>query len=207
MRAHWPIGVDVGFTLAQCNRYCLSAVVCPQPMEASHEKFASFFRGYLASLPPSCCIRSALTVFAQDEPKRPTNPGLVPNTGQINTGVAQQASSQSTEVDNIPAPRSGVGCARPAHFPAAVGWRRRADTTGTGGQQPPAQRASRVAKRRRRPAGNHHRRLGARFEFGRVRSTVHFCKDNRSATSGEPPPSGPIGSVGRNYPGQVLQAQ
>ncbi len=40
-------------------------------------------------------------------------------------------------------------------------------------------RASRVAKRRRRPAGNHHRRLGARFEFGRVRSTVHFCKDNR----------------------------
>src|SRR6187397_3288604 len=43
-------------------------------------------------------------VFAQDEPRRPINPGLVPNTGQINTGAAPQPWSKSAEVDNIPAP-------------------------------------------------------------------------------------------------------
>ena len=43
-------------------------------------------------------------VFAQDEPRRPINPGLVPNTGQINTGAAPQPSSQSADVSNMPTP-------------------------------------------------------------------------------------------------------
>ena len=33
-----------------------------------------------------------------------TNPGLVPNTGQINTGMAAQPPSQSADVTNIPTP-------------------------------------------------------------------------------------------------------
>lgn len=45
---------------------------------------------------PSISISS----FAEDA----TNPGLVPNTGQINTGMPAQPWSQSSEVTNIPTP-------------------------------------------------------------------------------------------------------
>ena len=48
----------------------------------------------------------SLTSHAQDA----TNPGLVPNTGQINTGMAAQPSSQSADVSNMPdAGRSARG--------------------------------------------------------------------------------------------------
>jgi hypothetical protein len=42
-------------------------------------------------------------VFAQDEPKRPINPGLVPNTGQINTGEEPHPWSNSPDA-RIPTP-------------------------------------------------------------------------------------------------------
>jgi len=76
-------------------------------------------------------------VFAQDEPRRPINPGLVPNTGQINTGAAPQPWSKSAEVDNIPAPAEAwAALVQPiSRQPSAGGG---ATTTGTGGQQPPA---------------------------------------------------------------------
>jgi len=76
-------------------------------------------------------------VFAQDEPRRPLNPGLVPNTGQINTGAAPQPWSKSAEVDNIPAPAEAwAALVQPiSRQPSAGGG---ATTTGTGGQQPPA---------------------------------------------------------------------
>ena len=76
-------------------------------------------------------------VFAQDEPRRPLNPGLVPNTGQINTGAAPQPWSKSAEVDNIPAPdEAWAALVQPiSRQPSAGGG---ATTTGTGGQQPPA---------------------------------------------------------------------
>jgi len=76
-------------------------------------------------------------VFAQDEPRRPINPGLVPNTGQINTGAAPQPRSKSAEVDNIPAPAEAwAALVQPiSRQPSAGGG---ATTTGTGGQQPPA---------------------------------------------------------------------
>ena len=106
-------------------------------------------------------------VRAEDSATVPTDPGFRPGTGQINPGVEVQAPSQSSEVTNIPTPEESVDWRNAEH--AAAG----DDDVGR------LKRASRVAKRRRRPAGNHHRRLGARFEFGRVRSTVHFCKDNR----------------------------
>jgi hypothetical protein len=77
-------------------------------------------------------------VFAQDEPKRPINPGLVPNTGQINTGGAPQPRSKSAEVDNIPAPEEAwTALVQPiSRQPSAGG--AAPITTGTGGQQPPA---------------------------------------------------------------------
>ena len=70
-------------------------------------------------------------VFAQDEPRRPINPGLVPNTGQINTGAAPQPWSKSAEVDNIPAPAEAwAALVQPiSRQPSAGGG---APTTGTG---------------------------------------------------------------------------
>ena len=70
-------------------------------------------------------------VFAQDEPRRPLNPGLVPNTGQINTGAAPQPWSKSAEVDNIPAPAEAwAALVQPiSRQPSAGGG---ATTTGTG---------------------------------------------------------------------------
>jgi hypothetical protein len=81
-------------------------------------------------------------VFAQDEPKRPTNPGLMPNTGQINAGGAPQQWSKSAEVDNIPAPEEAwAALVQPiSRQPSAGG--ATPTTTGTGGQQPLASGAS-----------------------------------------------------------------
>src|SRR6185312_12391767 len=43
-------------------------------------------------------------VSAEDGVTTPTNPGFAPNTGQINRGIAQQLSSQSSDVPNMPTP-------------------------------------------------------------------------------------------------------
>ena len=69
-------------------------------------------------------------VFAQDEPKRPINPG----TGQVST-VAPQP--KSTEVDNTPTPEEALAAlVQPiSRQPSAGG--AAPTTTGTGGQQPP----------------------------------------------------------------------
>ena len=64
-------------------------------------------------------------VFAQDEPKRPINPG----TGQIST---RRASAEIDRGRQYPDAGRGFGCARPAHFPAAVGWVRRAGSDDAG---------------------------------------------------------------------------
>jgi len=46
----------------------------------------------------------SVLVRAEDSATQPTNPGYVPNTGQINPGTAQQPSSQSTDFTNNPTP-------------------------------------------------------------------------------------------------------
>src|SRR4029077_6398169 len=43
-------------------------------------------------------------VSAEDGVTHPTNPSFAPNTGQINRGIAQQLSSQSSDVPNMPTP-------------------------------------------------------------------------------------------------------
>ena len=104
-------------------------------MEASHEKFASFFgtSGVAATV---LLYSLSATVFAQDEPKRPINPGLVPNTGQINTGAAPQPWLKSAEVDNIPAPEEvWAALVQPISRQPSAG-DAAPTTTGIGGQQP-----------------------------------------------------------------------
>jgi hypothetical protein len=68
--------------------------------------------------------------YAQDG----TNPGLVPNTGQINTGVAAQSSSQSSDVSNIPTPEEArAALLAPISKQPSTG-DAPATTTGTGGR-------------------------------------------------------------------------
>jgi hypothetical protein len=75
-------------------------------------------------------------VFAQDEPKRPINPGLVPNTGQINTGEEPHPWSNSPDA-RIPTPdEAWAAIIEPiSRQPSAGG--AAPTTTGAGGQQPP----------------------------------------------------------------------
>jgi hypothetical protein len=81
-------------------------------------------------------------VFAQDEPKRPINPGSVPSTGQINTSAAAQSQSQSAGTENIPAPEEAwAALVQPiSRQPSAGGTE--AATTGTGNQQAPVPSAT-----------------------------------------------------------------
>jgi hypothetical protein len=77
-------------------------------------------------------------VFAQDEPKRTVNPGLVPNTGQINTGAALQPTSKSAEVDKVPTPEEAwAALVQPVSRQPSAGDAATA-TTGSGGQPLPA---------------------------------------------------------------------
>src|SRR5262245_65794230 len=82
------------------------------------------------------------TVLAQDEPNRPTNPGLVPNTGQINTGAAPQPGPQSAGTENIPTPEEAWAArVQPISRQPSAGGSGPA-TTGSGNQQAPAQGAA-----------------------------------------------------------------
>jgi hypothetical protein len=79
------------------------------------------------------------TVFAQDEPKRPINPGLVPSTGQINTGAAPQPGSQSAGTENIPTPEEAWAArVQPISRQPSAGGGSGPATTGTGTEQAPA---------------------------------------------------------------------
>jgi len=85
------------------------------------------------------------TVLAQDEPKRPTNPGLVPNTGQINTGAAPQPGPQSAGTENIPTPEEAwAALVQPISRQPSAGGSGPA-TTGTGAQQSSAPGATNVS--------------------------------------------------------------
>ena len=84
-------------------------------------------------------------VFAQDEPKRPLNPGLVPNTGQINTGAAPQPGLQSAGAENIPTPEEAwTALVQPISRQPSAGGSGPA-TTGTGTEQAPAPGAANMS--------------------------------------------------------------
>ena len=109
-----------------------------------HEKFASFFRGVWRRCrrPVVFARRCRLRAGRAETPDKP-RPCPEHRSDQYRRRPAPW--SKSAEVDNIPAPDVALGCARPAHFPAAIGWRRRADNdrdrrptaAGVGHHQPP----------------------------------------------------------------------
>ena len=76
----------------------------------------------------------SLPARAADSDSQPTNPGFVPNTGQINPGTPQQPSSQSTDSANIPTPEEArAALMAPISRQPSTG-DASAATTGTGGQ-------------------------------------------------------------------------
>ncbi len=96
-----------------------------------------------------------------------TNPGLVPNTGQINTGMAAHPPSQSNDAVKLPTPEEArAALMAPISKQPSTGDAATA-TTGAGGRDANA---------------------GLQPSSG---------SGNASA---EPPPSGPIGSVGQTIP-------
>lgn len=107
-------------------------------------------------------VSSMGTIHAEDRATVPTNPGFVPNSGQINPGITLQAPSQSADFARIPTPDEARAALmtpvskQPSTGDASVA------TTGTGAQ-------------------------------------VQQGTQNTSAAN-EPPPSGPIGSVGETIP-------
>jgi hypothetical protein len=76
-------------------------------------------------------------VVAQDEPKRPINPGLVPSTGQINTGEEPHPWSHSPDAAKIPTPEEAwAALVEPISRQPSAG--ASPTTTGSSGQQTPA---------------------------------------------------------------------
>jgi len=115
----------------------------------------------------------SLPARAADSDSQPTNPGFVPNTGQINPGTPQQPSSQSADSANIPTPEEArAALMAPISRQPSTG-DASAATTGTGGQAT----------------------QGTQGTQG-----TEGTQANTAAASNEPPPSGPIGSFGQTIP-------
>jgi hypothetical protein len=72
-------------------------------MEASMKNRCLLVAGAALTATVALSLMTAL-VSAEDGATTPTNPGFAPNTGQINRGIAQQLSSRSSGVDNVPTP-------------------------------------------------------------------------------------------------------
>jgi hypothetical protein len=88
---------------------------------------------------------TGVPVYAEDSAAQPTNPGFVPNTGQINPGTAQQPSSQSTDFANMPTPEEArAALMAPISRQPSTGEASNA-TTGTGAQGAQATNASEAA--------------------------------------------------------------
>jgi hypothetical protein len=105
---------------------------------------------------------------AADKALDAADPGFVPDTGQINLGIAIQGASQSYEVIKIPTPQQ-----------ARAAWLTPVSTQPSTGDQTPGQ-------------------PGAATTGAAASGTV--TAPAASPANGEPPPSGPIGSIGQTLP-------
>jgi hypothetical protein len=84
----------------------------------------------------------SVPVRAADGDTQPANPGLFPNTGQINPGTTQQPPSQSTDFANIPTPdEARAALMAPISKQPSTG-DASAATTGTGAQGTPPNTAA-----------------------------------------------------------------
>jgi hypothetical protein len=144
-------------------------------------------------------------VRAEESATVPTNPGFKPDTGQINPGVTRQAPSNSADVRKIPTaaearaakmmpistqPSAG---AAPASGPQGNGAKASAPdaTPAASGQQPAATTGAATSEK----AGAE---PAASISAGPGAPAI-------AAAAAEPPPSGPIGSVGETIPAKFSE--
>src|SRR5262245_24604203 len=103
------------------------------PMKNSHYFLTASVAGIV--------VLQALSAFAQDESKRSINQGLVPNTGQINTGEEPHPWSTSPEIKISTPEEAWSALVQPISRQPSAGDHAPA-TTGAGGQPPPAPAAA-----------------------------------------------------------------
>ena len=138
-------------------------------------------------------------VRAEDSATVPTDPGFRPATGQINPGTEEQAPSQSREVTNIPTPEeSRWALMTPVSKQPSTGETpstpRPETTTSAGSKEQQESQNAAGGPEGLTSAGS---APGSNSAGSNRRST---SATTGSSTSGEPPPSGPIGSVGETIP-------
>ena len=149
------------------------------------------------------------SAIAEQSATVPTDPGFKPDTGQINPGVEEQAPTQSTEIVNIPTPEesraalmmpiskqpsAGTMPTEPRpELPSAT-----APKTTQIEQAPKAQRESQNAAGGPEGVTTGGSTPVSNGSTGVPSASVTTGKG--SSASSEPPPSGPIGSVGQTIP-------
>lgn len=131
----------------------------------------------------------------------PTDPGFKPDTGQINPGVTEQAPSWSTEiVEKIPTPAESRAALRtPVSKQPSTGEAQQASApqgnTQQAAQGDAQQAAQGDAQQAAAPQGN-----GAAGQLPAHTTGAGSSAAAAQPASAEPPPSGPIGSVGETIP-------
>ena len=142
---------------------------------------------------------------AEDSATVPTDPGFNPGSGQINPGVEQQAPSQSSEIINIPTPEESL---RALMTPVS-----KQPSTGETPSTPRPEATTSVGSKEHQESQNAAGGPPGLTTAGSAPGSNSAGSDRRStsakttgsATSGEPPPSGPIGSVGETIPAKFSE--
>jgi hypothetical protein len=164
----------------------------------------------LHQLKLTAAVAALLTISTISGPARaeesatlPTDPGFNPSTGQINTGLQVQAPSQSNEVINIPTPEEvRRAMMTPISKQPSVGGtpstpRSEAQTFGGPGAKQESQNA--IGGPPGIPTA------GSAPGSGALNAAGPATTGGGSTATGEPPPSGPIGSFGETIPAKFSQ--
>lgn len=138
-------------------------------------------------------------LHAEESASGQTNPGFIPDTGQINTGGALQAPSQSSDIRDIPTPED----ARAAMFmPSSK--QPSAGAPLAGGPQGGDANAS--VSHAAQPASTQASTTGAATSEKAGTEPAQTVSAGGSAaptTAAPPPPSGPIGATGQTEPSKT----
>lgn len=149
------------------------------------------------------------SAIAEQSATVPTDPGFKPDTGQINPGVEEQAPTQSTEIVNIPTPEeSRAALMMPISKQPSAGTMptepRPELPSATAPKQTQIEDAPKAQRESQNAAGGPEGLTTAGSTPVSNGSTdaqsASVTTGKGSSASSEPPPSGPIGSVGETIP-------
>jgi hypothetical protein len=149
------------------------------------------------------------SAIAEQSATVPTDPGFKPDTGQINPGVEEQAPTQSTEIVNIPTPEeSRAALMMPISKQPSAGTMptepRPELPSATAPKHTQIEHAPKTQRESQNAAGGPEGLTTAGSTPVSNGSTdapsASVTTGKGSSASSEPPPSGPIGSVGETIP-------